>query len=65
MKIPFVDLKAQYESIKEEIDAAIADVITNTAFIGGPFVKSFEQAFAEFCNVKHCGNRCSHSGCDH
>jgi len=37
-----------------EIDAAIADVITNTAFIGGPFVKSFEQAFAEFCNVKHC-----------
>ena len=31
MKIPFVDLKAQYESIKEEIDAAIADVIANTA----------------------------------
>ena len=54
MKIPFVDLKAQYTSIKEEIDAAIADVITNTAFIGGPFTKSFEEAFAEFCGVKHC-----------
>jgi len=54
MKIPFVDLKAQYESIKEEIDAAIADVIANTAFIGGPFVKSFESAFAKFCNVNHC-----------
>jgi len=54
MIIPFVDLKAQYESIKEEIDAAIAEVISNTAFIGGPFVKSFESAFAEFCNVKHC-----------
>ena len=54
MKIPFVDLKAQYESIKDEIDAAIADVISNTAFIGGPFVKSFETAFAEFCGLKHC-----------
>jgi dTDP-4-amino-4,6-dideoxygalactose transaminase len=54
MKIPFVDLKAQYESIKDEIDTAIADVIAQTAFIGGPFVKSFESAFAEFCHVKHC-----------
>lgn len=54
MIIPFVDLKAQYESIKEEIDAAIADVIANTAFIGGPFVKSFEEAFSDFCGVKHC-----------
>ena len=54
MKIPFVDLKAQYASIKVEIDAAIADVIANTAFIGGPFAKSFEDAFAEFCGVKHC-----------
>jgi len=54
MNIPFVDLKAQYKSIKEEIDKAIADVIENTAFIGGPFVKAFEGAFAKFCNVKHC-----------
>jgi dTDP-4-amino-4,6-dideoxygalactose transaminase len=54
MKIPFVDLKAQYKSIKEEIDAAIADVIANTAFIGGPYTKSFEEAFAAFCKVKHC-----------
>lgn len=54
MNIPFVDLKAQYESIKPEIDAAIADVIAKTAFIGGSYVKSFEAAFAEFCGVKHC-----------
>ena len=54
MQIPLVDLKAQYQSIKEEIDAAIADVISKSAFVGGPFVKSFEEAFAEFCNVKHC-----------
>ena len=37
MNIPFVDLKAQYESIKPEIDAAIADVISKTAFIGGAY----------------------------
>lgn len=54
MQIPFVDLKAQYESIKEEIDKAISDVISESAFIGGPFAKSFENAFAAFCGVKHC-----------
>jgi len=54
MNIPFVDLKAQYESIKSEIDNAIAEVIGKTAFVGGPFVKAFEEAFAKFCHVKHC-----------
>jgi len=54
MNIPLVDLKAQYESIKDEIDAAISEVISKCAFVGGPFVESFEKAFAEFCNVKHC-----------
>src|SRR5262245_4462753 len=52
--IPFVDLKTQYESIKPEIDAAIASVISQTAFIGGPFVKAFEEAFARYCSVEHC-----------
>ncbi len=54
MEIPFVDLKTQYESIKGEIDKAIADVISSSAFIGGPFVKAFESAFASFCGAKHC-----------
>jgi len=54
MNIPFVDLKAQYESIKEEIDGAISEVISKSAFVGGSFVESFEKAFASFCNVKHC-----------
>ena len=54
MNIPFVDLKRQYESIKGEIDNAIAKVISQTAFIGGPHLKNFEEAFAKFCNVKHC-----------
>lgn len=54
MEVPFVDLKAQYESIKSEIDKAIADVISLSAFIGGPFVNAFESAFAVYCDAKHC-----------
>ena len=53
-RIPFVDLKAQYDSIKKEIDDVIAKVITQTAFVGGPFVKEFEEAFARYCGVDHC-----------
>lgn len=52
--VPFVDLRAQYESIKPEIDAAIADVLNKTAFVGGPFVKQFEEAFARYCGVTQC-----------
>jgi len=54
MKVPFVDLKAQYDSIKDKIGNAIAEVINNTAFVGGAFVKQFEDNFAEFCGVKNC-----------
>jgi dTDP-4-amino-4,6-dideoxygalactose transaminase len=54
MNIQLVDLKTQYDSIKPEIDAAMAQVIAKTAFIGGPFAQEFEKAFASFCGVKHC-----------
>lgn len=54
MNIPFVDLKAQYATIKSEIDQAISDVISNTAFIGGSNLKNFEESFAKFCGVNHC-----------
>lgn len=54
MKIPFVDLHAQYLSIKQEIDAAIAEVIRETAFIRGPHVDKFEKEFAEVVGTKHC-----------
>jgi len=54
LKIPFVDLRGQYENIKGEIDQAIADVIASSAFIGGPFVKAFESSFATFCGARHC-----------
>lgn len=59
MHVPFVDLKAQYESIKADIDTAIQNVIADTAFIGGKYVKGFEQKFAELYGVKHviaCAN---------
>ena len=46
MKVPFVDLNAQYLSIQGEIDSAIHDIISNTAFIGGKPVNDFEAAFA-------------------
>jgi dTDP-4-amino-4,6-dideoxygalactose transaminase len=52
--ISFVDLRRQYEEIKPEIDRTMEEVLLKTAFVGGPFVKSFEDAFAAFCGVKHC-----------
>ncbi|MBA2525503.1 MAG: DegT/DnrJ/EryC1/StrS family aminotransferase, partial [Pyrinomonadaceae bacterium] len=54
MKVPFVDLHAQYLSIKEELDAAIADVIAQSSFIRGPHVDAFEEAWAETLGVKRC-----------
>lgn len=54
MKIPFVDLKTQYESLKAEMDAAMHSVIDRTAFIKGPEIKEFEEAYAKAYGVKHC-----------
>jgi dTDP-4-amino-4,6-dideoxygalactose transaminase len=54
MNISFVDLKAQYESITEEIDQVIFDVINSSSFIGGNYVKSFENNYASYCGSKHC-----------
>lgn len=52
--IPLVDLKAQYRSIKSEIDAEIQKVLENASFILGPAVKAFEEAFAEYCQNRYC-----------
>ena len=54
MNVPFLDLKAQYKSIKEEVSAAIQQVFDRTAFAGGPFVSQFEKEFAAFCKTQHC-----------
>lgn len=54
MSVPYADLKAQYLSIKAEIDQAIEDCIDQTTFIGGNVIKEFEEKFAEFADAKHC-----------
>ena len=54
LSVPFVDLKAQYQTIKPEIDAAIASVFENTNFILGPQVERFEKAFAEYIGSAFC-----------
>ena len=56
MRIPFVDLQAQYLTIKPEINAAIAEVIAQSAFIRGPQVDAFEDAWAKTLGVKHCAS---------
>ncbi len=58
-KIQMVDLKSQYEKIKTEVDAAIMQVIENTAFINGPEVKAFQAELENYLKVKHvipCAN---------
>jgi len=53
MSIPLVDLKAQYQSIKSEIDAAIKRVVESGRFILGEEVEAFEKEFAAFCGAKY------------
>lgn len=54
LQVPFADLHAQYLTIKESVDAAIADVIRTSAFIRGPHVTRFEQEFAAATGAAHC-----------
>ena len=51
--IPFLDIKAQYQSIKGEIDAAVLGVLASGQYVLGEEVLRFEQEFADYCNVKH------------
>ncbi len=53
MNVPFLDLKAQYRTIKTEIDAAVASVLDNAHFVLGPAVSSFEAHFASYCGARH------------
>ena len=54
MKVPFVDLSVQYQSIKAEMDNAIASILKETTFVGGAPVKNFEQQFASLLAIKNC-----------
>jgi dTDP-4-amino-4,6-dideoxygalactose transaminase len=52
--IKFLDLYSQYQTIRSEIDEAIADIIRRSAFIGGEDVAAFENEFAAFQQATHC-----------
>ncbi|NNC69554.1 MAG: DegT/DnrJ/EryC1/StrS family aminotransferase, partial [Flavobacteriaceae bacterium] len=57
--IPMVDLKGQYQKIKDQVDKAVIDVIESSAFINGPQVKSFQANLEKYLDVKHvipCAN---------
>ena len=54
MNIPFLDLKAQYRTIRDEINPAIQEVLDNTAYVLGKSVAEFEKSFAEMHDAKHC-----------
>jgi len=52
--IPFLNLKRQYTSIRTQVDRAIQGVVDGCVFASGPSVEAFEEAFAQYCRVKHC-----------
>ena len=54
MKVPFLDLKAQYIELKDEFDAAYHRVMHSGWYILGQEVEAFEAEFAEYCQVKYC-----------
>jgi dTDP-4-amino-4,6-dideoxygalactose transaminase len=53
MKVPFLDLKAHHQPIREQLNAAIGEVLDAGAFAGGPFVAKFEKEFAAYCGATH------------
>lgn len=54
MSVPFLDLQAQYASLKDEMAAAMDDVLKSGIFVLGPHVEAFERAFATYCGTSHC-----------
>ena len=53
MKVPFVDLRAQYQSLREEMDPAILGILERGEYVQGPTVAAFEKAFAQAHGAKH------------
>jgi dTDP-4-amino-4,6-dideoxygalactose transaminase len=59
INIPFVDLRAQHEEVREQIEKAFADIIDRSSFVGGSYVSAFEHDFANYLGAKEvvgCGN---------
>src|SRR5262245_12014515 len=53
-KIPYLDLHSQYNSIREEVLTALESICESSRFAQGPITAEFENAFADYCGVKHC-----------
>src|SRR5579864_3075630 len=53
-QVPYLDLRMQYQSIRTEIDAAIARVLDNCQFVLGSEVAAFEKEFATYCGAAEC-----------
>lgn len=59
MKVPFLDLKTQYQGIKAEVEPVVLDILEKCCYIGGSYVRDFEKEMEEFLKVKHvsgCSN---------
>ncbi len=54
MRIRYLDIQAQYLTIRDEIDTAVSEVINRSDFVAGPAVATFERNFASFCGSDHC-----------
>lgn len=54
MKVPYLDLQAQYQGIKAEVLEALNGVLETNSYILGPDVKAFEEEFASYCAGEHC-----------
>jgi dTDP-4-amino-4,6-dideoxygalactose transaminase len=52
--VSFLDLKAQYSALREEMNAAVLHVLKTGSFVGGPVLEKFEHEFATFVGAKHC-----------
>ena len=54
MSIPFLDIRAGYEELRDELSAAWTRCMESGWYILGPEVTAFEEEFASYCNVRHC-----------
>jgi dTDP-4-amino-4,6-dideoxygalactose transaminase len=52
--VPVLDLRAQYAGLREEVDRAVREVLDGSAYVLGPKVAAFEEAFAAYLGVRHC-----------
>ena len=53
MKVPFVDLRAQHDEVRDQIESRISQLIDTSTFVGGEPVRVFEELFAAYCGARH------------